>query len=390
MNKDSKWLPDNMRNGYFILTNKNIALVSGLFSLLLLPLGIYTYVNNTTLDEVKLEYTRCKLDATSSFSTGPGSIQRWKYDNQTQVCTMEFTVSTTLSGPVHLYVRISNMYQNARLYMKSQSDEQLKGTAFTKASLIPSSITSCGFLQYANCDTASQYTWIGNGWTHAQNNPDCLPEAPKRDAVVRNANADAQYYPCGLIANSMFSDDIGDLTCISGGCQNYAFGTTGIAWPEDAAVYKRTNWLSDATLTPLIPTHLIPPPQWRKAWPQLYANGYNATNVPDLAQWERFQVWMRKAGLPQFRKLWGKGSGNLQPGVYQIQIKDNWDCLRFKGTKSVIFSEVGFLGSKDPFLGYALLVVGILCALSAILVLVVKIRTPGDPTLFSWNKEKRD
>ena len=276
------------------------------------------------------------------------------------------------------------MYQNSRLYAKSLDSDQLRGKIYEKASDIPTSITSCGFLQYANCDAAAGVTWSGNSLSYAANNPDCLSN--NKSAVIVNANRDAQYYPCGLIANSYFTDEIGDLVC-QGNCLNISFSQTGIAWPEDARQYSLTKWATDTSKSSLIKTYLIPPPQWRAAWPDKYGNGYDKDNIPDLGKWERFQVWMRKAGLPHFRKLWGISTSNLNTGTYQVTITDTWDAYRFNGTKALVFSEVGFMGPKNVYLGYCLLGVGISCFVLGAITPLIRVRTVGDLNSLSWNKK---
>jgi LEM3 (ligand-effect modulator 3) family / CDC50 family len=343
-----------------------------------------------------MEYTNCKTAPSTYTEHVSGSIVRWKYNQSSSLCTLEFNVTTQLETQVFMYIRITNFYQNSRLYLKSKDSDQLSGKVYTQASAISTSLTSCGYLTYANCTTASGYTWIGNGMTHAQNNPDCL--VTNKSAVITSADEQAQYYPCGLIANSYFSgihptnsDDISDLACTGGGCtSNYAFSTTGIAWPEDASKYTKSGWATDATLTSSVPTKVIPPPQWRAAWPEKYANGYTQSTLPDLSQMERFQVWMRVAGLPTFRKLWGKQSQTLPVGTYEISIRDIWNATQFGGTKAIVLSEVGFLGPKNAFLAIELLVVGIFCFLVAIFVLTVRIRKFGDINQLSWNKQKVD
>jgi len=66
-----------------------------------------------------------------------------------------------------------------------------------------------------------------------------------------------------------------------------------------------------------------PPPNWKKVFPK-YNGGYNRTNFPKLAEMERFQVWMRVAGLPNFRKLYGQNKNeNLKEGIYDIEITDS-------------------------------------------------------------------
>eukprot|EP00842_Homolaphlyctis_polyrhiza_P002599 jgi/Hompol1/333/HPOL_005281-RA len=335
------------------------------------------FILNIQLNEVMFDYTQCSKSATASLApppttlSGVSSITAWKFDNSSNTCTIRFTVPTTLSKTVLMYIRITNMYQNHRLYYKSLDPDQLAGKVYASANDFPTSLeTKCDYLQYANCGVASGKTWtIGNQMSYADNNPDCL--ASPRATVIANADVNAQYYPCGLVANSMFSDTISDLSCIGAGCRlsTYPFSASGIAWPEDSSLYKKTGWATDPTLQSQIPTKLIPPPQWRKAWPNLYGAGYNATNIPDLSQWERFQVWMRKAGLPQFRKLWGRNDNDsLDAGVWEVSIIDAWDVKRFEGTKSLVYSDVGFMGSKNSFLGIAFLTVGCTCALFVVIV----------------------
>jgi hypothetical protein len=58
--KRNRWLPENMHPAYFLLTPGTIALVSGLAAAVLLSLGVWTYVANSVLNEVSVEYTQCK------------------------------------------------------------------------------------------------------------------------------------------------------------------------------------------------------------------------------------------------------------------------------------------------------------------------------------------
>jgi len=37
---------------------------------------------------------------------------------------------------------------------------------------------------------------------------------------------------------------------------------------------------------------------------------------------EHFIVWMRTAGLPNFRKLWGRIPGGLEAGDYEVHINN--------------------------------------------------------------------
>lgn len=72
---------------------------------------------------------------------------------------------------------------------------------------------------------------------------------------------------------------------------------------------------------------------------------------------------MRTAGLPNFRKLWGKIENGLEVGTYYLKIKNNYDVSPFQGKKSFVVSTTNSLGGKNYFLAICYIVVGVLCML---------------------------
>lgn len=91
------------------------------------------------------------------------------------------------------------------------------------------------------------------------------------------------------------------------GNQTYNMTDKGIAWPGEAKKYGRTKYaLGEA----------VPPPYWMDRYP----NGYTES-FPDLSTDEHFQVWMRTAGLPTFRKLYFRNDDeDMSAGQYSMQI----------------------------------------------------------------------
>jgi hypothetical protein len=79
-----------------------------------------------------MDYTNCKAQAGRNFSTpDPGSasgISKWSYDPVNNRCTIQFEIGSDLKPSVHMYIRITNFYQNHQFYAKSQDPGQLKGT----------------------------------------------------------------------------------------------------------------------------------------------------------------------------------------------------------------------------------------------------------------------
>ena len=85
-----------------------------------------------------------------------------------------------MPAPVYMYYRLTNFYQNNRRYVKSFDLNQLAGSTELKTD--------------TNCAPLDRVENSG------------VVEPPIRvNGVLVNVSSCAQYYPCGLIANSMFS-----------------------------------------------------------------------------------------------------------------------------------------------------------------------------------------
>lgn len=97
---------------------------------------------------------------------------------------------------------------------------------------------------------------------------------------------------------------------------------------------------------------------------------------------------MRTAGLPNFRKLWGKLSTctglngdttnckqqDLDAGTYNIEIQNNYDVSSFSGKKYFVLSTTNMLGGQNYFLAICYIVVGALCLVFAIIFFVAYMR----------------
>jgi hypothetical protein len=76
---------------------------------------------------------------------------------------------------------------------------------------------------------------------------------------------------------------------------------------------------------------------------------------------------MRTAGLPNFRKLYGKVETDLVPGQYFMRIANNYVVSSFDGKKSFVLSTTNALGGKNYFLAICYIVVGSLCIVFSVI-----------------------
>jgi hypothetical protein len=325
-----------------ILTPKNVLPTLFFIGITFIPIGIGLFIAATKVNEFQFEYTNCKKAPAQFTPTEHDKNVQWKYVNET--CSVQFEIKETFKKPVFFYYRLTSFYQNHRSYVKSYDSTQLEGKKK------PDSLNS-------NCD------------------PVRFEEKTK-----------IQYFPCGLIANSMFTDEFAN-ELIGTNNTKYVLTDKGIAWPSDADKYGSKDDFLKIYGDDL--SNIKPPPHWQTGFPQ-YANGYTKENFPDLKHWEHFQVWMRTAGLPNFRKLYSKNEEvDLKPGVYTIDITNRYDVDRYGGTKSFIITTTSIIGGKNPFLGIAYIFVGFISLVFGIIFLIRHLYKPrklGDHKYLSWNK----
>lgn len=346
-----------------ILTPKTVLPLFFTIGIIFAPIGGLLLYASTEVKEIKIDYTDCIDAPTGSYDQVPeGNVHsafksndkvhaRWrKYpdvtatpmfgiDYTTDICELEFNIPEDMGAPVLFYYHLTNFYQNHRRYVASFYDRQLKGHA------------------------------EGSG---AVNGSECTP-------LKWDEDAQKPYYPCGLIANSMFNDTFTSPFLLNGanGGEDYKMeNNSNIAWGSDSDLYGETSYdFND----------VVPPLNWRETFPV-----YNETiRPPNLGDWQAFQVWMRTAGLPEFSKLYQRNDDEpMRRGTYKVNITNNFPTKGYKGTKSILISTRTVMGGRNNFLGIAYIVVGGLCIVLGGIFTVTHLLKPrklGDHTYLSWN-----
>lgn len=84
-------------------------------------------------------------------------------------------------------------------------------------------------------------------------------------------------------------------------------------------------------------------------------------------------MWMRAAGVSNFRKLFGRIDQQLINGTYIVNVTTNsfgkrlYDVSAFNGTKSLVLSTTNVMGGRNFFLAICYIVVGAICLVLAII-----------------------
>ncbi|GBG24524.1 Cell cycle control protein 50A [Hondaea fermentalgiana] len=376
-------------------------------------------------------------------------------------CELVFEITQDIpeSKEVFMYYQISNFYQNHRRYVKSVSDEQLLGSV----TINPVTSTSDSTLS-TECDPTESFT---------------------------NDNFESRiFYPCGLIALSVFNDGIqmsrferGDTVIdYAGGVAlnstsedlNITLDTSDIAWESDLEnKYKNptNSSCNDDLSNPgdnLCPLRYLqyqylwqtydqflcyPPLASNAAAPDFsqspsackdYSTYVNELGNAAYSNWdeltsgqntsfygtgcaacedsshilvnaggispptdptsatssggvrdERFIVWMRTAGLPTFRKLYGHitpPSGGFKTGdKITLSVIPNFLVSTIEGSKAIVLGTTSPLGGKNDVLGIAYLSVGTICLFLAVVFAAKQRFNPrrlGDPSYLAFGNKK--
>ncbi|CAN0080474.1 unnamed protein product, partial [Laminaria digitata] len=91
---------------------------------------------------------------------------------------------------------------------------------------------------------------------------------------------------------------------------------------------------------------------------------------------EHFIVWMRTAGLPRFRKVYGRIDEGIQPQSLTFNITANFYVGEFSGEKSLVISNLSLMGARNPYLGIAYIALG---SLSLAIGIAFAIKHYSDP-----------
>lgn len=307
-----------------VLTAGTVLPAFFLIGILFIPIGALLLISSNSINEFVYDYTHCKPDngnrtCAEIISASPDTNCR---------CNINFELEKDFLGKVYMYYGLTNYYQNHRRYVKSRDDDQLLG----RLSSTPSS--DCSPFAYVDDD-------------------DGKPIAP-----------------CGAIANSLFSDEF-ELHLVDG--RPVPLLKTEIAWPSDRQIKFRNP---EGDLKTALHGFKRPKAWRRELWELDLSNEEN-----NGFQNEDLIVWMRTAALPTFRKLHRRIDHSderfqegLLKGNYSLSVTYSYSVTEFDGTKKFILSTTSLLGGKNPFLGFAYIVVGSVCFLLGIVLLIIHLK----------------
>jgi hypothetical protein len=304
--KMSSWQP--------IMTPFHVVMAFVAIGIIFIPIGTTLMNMSDDIFQSKINYDPLQVnDQDCSISE----------QNEGKDCIISFEFDKDVTGPVYVYYELTNFYQNHRKYVTSQNPTQLQGMQVDESSI------------QSSCDTMA---YVGQG---------------------ENGNL---LNPCGLIANSFFTDII---TLKSSTPAGLNLSSDNIAWESDNDKYIQVEGFESCPSS-ISQGGCVCEDGSSINSECLYTyemiNGVNTSYIfyyPDNDKYQylyetypkqispikgvtdqHFMVWMRTASMPTFRKLYAKIDSDFVTGdKLTFNVEANFEVNSFEGTKTLVISK---------------------------------------------------
>lgn len=323
-----------------------VAVIAVLLSvaIVFMPIGIILRDASTNVIEYRKRYDNidsCYVDSDMNYTVLPKN------------CSVTFTIEENMDAPVYFYYELENFYQNHRRYLKSKSDDQLRGEGNNKVS-------------------------------------DCSP-LKKNDGLALVA--------CGLVSASFFEDRFnmyvnGESLC-NDSCINYGINNTEAWYEHWDEWYSEPNWSMDGIAwesdeDDKFKFVALDTDKQTRIGPRQEVSGLR---LPDVNNSD-FIVWMRVAALPNFRKLHRIISEkDLKKGdEISVEILSWFPVDEFDGKKYVVLTTTEWCGGENFSLAWTYIIVSTIAIGLAVLFAVLLLfgsRKMGDVDLFEWSNRPK-
>eukprot|EP01036_Dinobryon_divergens_P027824 gene27824-36659_t len=285
-----------------------------------IPTGIFLLGQSDAIYENIMTYDGSSPDVDCSITK----------QNQGKICQIKFTIDKDFSGPLYVYYQLTNFYQNHRRYVVT-----------TESTLATTCVTSY-----------------------------------KNGSLILN--------PCGLIANSFFTDII-TLVPNKSNPSSMSMDESGISWPSDSSKFKQVTGFKSAVVknnsTSCEAAGL--PAGCKYYYDSSSSTAYrfyypSDSTIQYLYETYPDQISPIDGVTDEHFKLYGKISGNFKNGnTITFSVSANYLVSSFSGGKALVISNLGQFGGKNP--------VSLMFALLFLSKQAISPRMVADPALLNWH-----
>lgn len=390
------------------------------------PIGVFILTKSNSVVEQEIQYDNnedCKFE--------DDNPPKWG-----KQCTVTMEITAEMTAPIYVYYGITNFYQNHRKYVRSRNEMQLTGILETKnadenwLNVKPLSETLIGekndkdLYKNGKLKTCSPIETndpaegeevkvlypcglIANSMFNDKISAKLIKkEGGEKLDLCNEVDGDPKYTGCDATEQWSFRAEPN----WSDGMSSPTEPSEWIAWDTDV----KDRYKYPAVKTDKKPYGFPPemegcdkcqtstePPTCNECYAQIFKNpafdnqgwlqreqsdndaggkGKPMTITLPRIHDQDFIVWMKSAGLPDFRKLHRViRKQDLEVGdKIEFTIYNFFQVKAFQGTKSIVLLKPSMLGGKQDLLAYCYIVFGIICLVLGIIFLIGNYKCPRE------------
>jgi hypothetical protein len=322
----------------------------------------------------------------------------------------DIKVERDMEPPIWVYYELDGFHQNHRKYLKSRSHDQLKESKSPPKVLlkdledckpwVTSSINShdivnypCGLVAFTVFNDS--YVMQTLSTQAGQPSPRIAVDSRAKTIAWANNGKFSSMDPEAIMNGDSQNQELVNMWILQRfppvACEQVVISNSKPYVPVIPAM-KNVTVKSRSRQMPITDCQGYfgnPTCKWMRGGSPFDCTGpdYKQVRVPDWGiESGHFQVWMRIAGLPNFRKLWGKIDTKIQAGSsIRVHFVNNFPVKPFRARKAFVLSTATALGGRNDAIGIAYLVVGSCCLIFGISFMCCRARPLGDVSLLGKN-----
>ena len=358
----SPWTQQKVPSFQPLLTPRNIMAVLFATGAVFITIGLS--IRSVQAEQIFQQKVQYDGDGTPDRNSGC----KIKSANAGAECTVTVKIEDKMASPVYVYYEIDNFYQNHQRYLASLDSDQLTGSNLDKDDL-----SACSPLKSNGSHTLNPCGVIANSmFNDVIALDDTYPITMHEDHLAWDSDMTTKFKQPDGFEWTTTTDDVSE--CYKSVCSELLCASNGL--PAGCMGYVCEGGDYDGGHCDA-GTGVVYYYRSHDEFQFLYQTFPEIVSPIVGVKNEHFIVWMRLAGLNDFRKLYGRITDTLHEGwELKFNVTNNFNVHSFNGKKYIVVSTVSTLGANVKALWMSFVYFGVACCACALFFLAKSMASP--------------
>jgi len=265
--------------------------------------------------------------------------------NEGRACNVTVRAKRKMNSPIYVYYELENFYQNHERYLSSMDSYQLLGRNKKKGDL-----SDCAPLKKNGSRVLSPCGLVANSMFNDVITLATPDKTMRENSIAWGSDLHRKFKQPNKFEWAFTSDDVSG--CYKSACDDSICESAGVSTPCMGYICRGGDFDSEKCQKG---DHVVYYYKRANYYQFLYQTFPDIVSPIVGVKNEHFVVWMQLAGLPTFRKLYGRITSDVHKGDDLVfTVVNNFDVASFDGHKYLVVSTTSTLGGnpKDLWLSF--------------------------------------